>query len=137
MIGKWLRYGVLALTVSATSLTGVVPTALARQPAPSGAVSITTLGAIALAELPPEAQSTLKLVQAGGPFPYSKDGTVFGNFERRLSAQPRGYYHEYTVKTPRARNRGARRIICGGPPRYTGDCYYTGDHYASFKRIVG
>jgi ribonuclease T1 len=137
MIGKWLRYGVLALTVSVTSLSGLVPTALARQPAPSDAASNTTISTIDVSELPRQAQSTLQLIREGGPFPYSKDGIIFGNFERRLPAQPRGYYHEYTVKTPRSRNRGARRIICGGPPRYTGDCYYTGDHYASFKRIVG
>lgn len=137
MIGKWLRHGVLALTVSATSLIGPVPTALARHHAPSGAVSTTTLGAIEVVKLPREAQATLQLIRAGGPFPYAKDGTVFRNFERRLPEQARDYYREYTVKMPRVRSRGARRIICGGPPHYVGDCYYTDDHYASFKRIVG
>ena len=47
--------------------------------------------------------------------------------------QPRGWYHEYTVATPGARNRGTRRIITGGtPPR---EWYYTDDHYASFRRF--
>ena len=73
----------------------------------------------------------------GGPFPYDKDGTVFGNRERLLPGKPRGYYREYTVETPRAKNRGARRIVCGGePPVRPEVCYYTADHYASFARIA-
>ncbi len=92
---------------------------------------------VALASLPPEAQATHRLILAGGPFPYSKDGTVFGNRERLLPMHPRGHYREYTVKTPGARNRGARRIVCGGePPTRPEACYYTADHYASFKRIA-
>ena len=59
--------------------------------------------------------STLRQIQAGGPFPFEKDGIVFGNRERLLPPHPRGFYHEYTVPTPRARDRGARRIVCGGP----------------------
>ena len=86
---------------------------------------------IALAELPPQARATLQLIKQGGPFPYARDGVVFGNYERRLPQQPRGFYHEYTVPTPGARNRGARRIICGPLP----ECYYSGDHYQSFSRI--
>jgi ribonuclease T1 len=89
-----------------------------------------------VAELPKQAVDTLQLIEAGGPFPYSKDGVVFGNRERLLPRHPRGYYHEYTVRTPRSRDRGARRIICGGPRRQIGECYYTDDHYASFKRIA-
>ena len=74
---------------------------------------------------------------SGGPFPYEKDGTVFGNRERLLPANPRGYYREYTVAAPGARNRGARRIVCGGrQPTQPDACYYTADHYASFSRIV-
>jgi ribonuclease T1 len=92
---------------------------------------------VALATLPPEAQSTHRLVLSGGPFPYSKDSTIFGNRERLLPAKPRGHYREYTVKTPGSRDRGARRIVCGGtPPTQPEACYYTADHYASFKRIV-
>jgi ribonuclease T1 len=92
---------------------------------------------VALATLPPEARTTHQLILAGGPFPYSKDGTVFFNRERHLPARPRGHYREYTVKTPGSRDRGARRIVCGGKPPVTPEvCYYTRDHYASFSRIV-
>ncbi|WP_137942693.1 ribonuclease [Burkholderiales bacterium C2] len=92
---------------------------------------------VALAALPREAQNTHRLVLAGGPFPYDKDGSVFGNRERLLPSKARGYYREYTVKTPGARNRGARRLVCGGkPPTNPDACFYTDDHYASFKRIA-
>ena len=86
---------------------------------------------VAIAELSPEAITTLKLIKQGGPYPYRRDGVVFRNFEKRLPIKQRGYYREYTVKTPGARNRGARRIVCGPPT----ECYYTGDHYKSFNRI--
>jgi ribonuclease T1 len=92
---------------------------------------------VALVTLPPEAQATHRLILAGGPFPYTKDGTVFQNRERLLPLHPRGFYREYTVRTPGARNRGARRIVCGGrPPTQPEACYYTSDHYASFQRIA-
>lgn len=96
--------------------------------------------AVALAELPPEAQHTLRLIQRGGPFPYlRKDGNTFGNFEKRLPQQARGYYHEYTVPTPGSRDRGARRIIAGegrsGDVASSGEYYYSDDHYRSFRRI--
>jgi len=87
---------------------------------------------IAVGQLPREAVETLKLIKAGGPFPYSKDGSIFGNRERRLPLKQRGYYREYTVKTPGVRHRGARRIVAGGKRYY----YYTADHYETFKRIV-
>lgn len=90
------------------------------------------------ADLPKEAKATLALIAKGGPFPYSKDGVTFSNRERLLPKQARGYYREYTVKTPGARNRGARRIVCGGTANAnaaTRECYYTDDHYASFRRI--
>ena len=90
---------------------------------------------IALEKLPAEARDVLLLIRAGGPFPYERDGVTFGNRERLLPAQRRGYYHEYTVTTPGAKNRGARRIICGGSRRTPDVCYYTDDHYASFRRI--
>lgn len=93
------------------------------------------LGVVAVADLPQEARATLVLIKQGGPFTYEKDGIVFGNYEARLPRQKRGYYHEYTVKTPRARNRGARRIIAGGEPRTSGEYYYTDDHYESFRKI--
>ena len=92
---------------------------------------------VALAALPSEAQATERLIRNGGPFPYSKDGAVFGNRERSLPKRERGFYREYTVKTPGARDRGARRIVCGGAAATTPQaCYYTADHYATFKRIV-
>jgi ribonuclease T1 len=92
---------------------------------------------VALSALPKEAQSTYALIQQGGPFPYEKDGTVFGNRERQLPQQKRGYYREYTVKTPATKDRGAIRIVCGGAkPKTLDACFYTDDHYASFKRIA-
>ncbi|WP_429555097.1 ribonuclease [Paraburkholderia sp. MM5477-R1] len=94
------------------------------------------VGTIALAQLPREAVDTLNLIAAGGPYPYQKDGIVFGNYERVLPAHRRGYYHEYTVPTPHARNRGARRIVCGGPLQRTDNCYYSDDHCTSFNHIV-
>lgn len=97
------------------------------------------LASIQLASLPREARETLDLIKRGGPFPYRKDGAVFGNFERRLPARPRGYYREYTVPTPGARDRGARRIVAGhgstGDVRTSGEYYYTDDHYRSFGKI--
>jgi ribonuclease T1 len=95
------------------------------------------LPTVSLPTLPAEAQRTEALIRTGGPFPYSKDGVVFGNRERLLPRKARGYYREYTVKTPGSRDRGARRIICGGAePKAPEACYYTDDHYASFRRIV-
>lgn len=87
--------------------------------------------------MPPQARETHQRILAGGPFPYRKDGSVFGNRERLLPPQARGWYREYTVKTPGSPDRGARRIVCGGtPPTAPAACYYTADHYASFRRIV-
>ncbi|WP_323004461.1 ribonuclease domain-containing protein [Denitromonas sp.] len=86
-----------------------------------------------LAWLPPEALTTLALIERGGPFPYRKDGTTFHNRERLLPQKPRGYYREYTVPTPGERTRGARRIVTGGTPPEI--YYYTADHYRSFRRI--
>jgi len=83
--------------------------------------------------LPPEAVTTLEQIERGGPFPYDRDGSVFQNRERRLPDQPRGYYREYTVATPGARDRGARRIVAGGQPPEV--YYYTDDHYRSFRRV--
>ena len=96
-----------------------------------------SLGSVALTVLPPEAQQTQRLIRAGGPFPSSRDGVVFGNYERVLPRRGRGFYREYTVPTPGARDRGARRIVCGGErPAQPEACFYTADHYASFKVIA-
>ena len=91
---------------------------------------------IALNALPPQGQSTYRLILQGGPFPFEKDGVVFGNRERLLPGEKRGYYREYTVKTPGSSNRGIRRIVCGGAATSPDACYYSDDHYSSFKRIV-
>jgi ribonuclease T1 len=98
--------------------------------APGASVSVP------LAELPRQGRETYELIRQGGPFPYGKDGTVFGNRERLLPAEKRGFYREYTVRTPGSSDRGARRIVCGGPERAPHACYYTADHYASFRKIV-
>ena len=93
------------------------------------------LGTVAVGDRPAEARQTLALIREGGPYPYEKDGTVFGNYERKLPRQRRGYYTEYTVKTPRVRSRGARRIIAGGRDGRPTEFYYTDDHYQTFRRI--
>lgn len=97
-------------------------------------------GEIPVANLPTEGQQTLSRIKAGGPFRYPrKDGSTFGNFEKRLPQKPRGYYREYTVPTPGSRDRGARRIIAGegttGDVRTSGEYWYTADHYKTFSRI--
>jgi ribonuclease T1 len=86
---------------------------------------------VAVQLLPPEARHTLALIRDNGPFPYRQDGTTFGNREKRLPMRAHGYYREYTVRTPGARDRGARRIVAGNG----GEFYYTDDHYRSFRRI--
>ena len=98
----------------------------ARGPAP---------GDIAVSALPAEGRDVLVRIKTGGPFRYDRDGVVFGNREHRLPERKRGYYHEYTVPTPGAKNRGARRIVCGGAKTAPDACYYTGDHYETFARI--
>lgn len=90
------------------------------------------LGEVKAAALPREARETIALIRKGGPFPYAKDGTAFGNRERILPQRERGYYREYTVRTPGARDRGARRIVAGR----VGELYYTEDHYRSFRRVI-
>jgi ribonuclease T1 len=136
MARNWLRMkGVLIGAAALCALFGSAPEVLARgYSAPAGVEA--QVGTIALAQLPREAVDTLNLIAAGGPYPYQKDGIVFGNYERVLPAHRRGYYHEYTVPTPHAHNRGARRIVCGGPLQRTDNCYYSDDHYTSFNRIV-
>ncbi len=120
------------------------------QPAPPVAASTTTQAPASIAEppatrasqpsrqslpgfLPPEAHDTLRLIATDGPYPHRQDGSVFGNREGRLPGRPRGYYREFTVETPRLSHRGARRIVTGGRPPET--CYYTDDHYESFRQF--
>jgi ribonuclease T1 len=89
-------------------------------------------GDVPIGQLPPEARQTLTLIKADGPFPYARDGAVFGNREGLLPRRSRGYYREYTVRTPGARDRGARRIVAG----HDGELYYSDDHYRTFRRII-
>ena len=120
--------GLMALGVLAGS------TAFSREKAREPAEGFAT---VALSALPNQAQYTQRLIAAGGPFPHTKDGVVFGNYERQLPRRARGYYREYTVPTPGAHDRGARRIVCGGvQPTQPEACFYTADHYTSFQRIV-
>ena len=113
----WLRFLLIAWLAIGASL------GLARESV--------TVDWVLLADLPIEAQRTVALIKQDGPFPYDRDGVTFGNYEKLLPLRQRGYYHEYTVKTPGSRNRGARRIITGRESEY----YYTDDHYRRFRRI--
>jgi len=108
---------------------GVTDAVAQRAPSPSPPPA--AVGEIAQAQLPAEARETIERIRKGGPFPYARDGAVFGNREARLPRQKRGYYREYTVKTPGVRTRGARRIVAGAG----GELYYTDDHYNRFRRV--
>lgn len=110
----------------------LLPLLLGLGLAPSDARKSAEVPQVRIEQLPPEAQATLRLIERGGPFPYRRDGTVFGNRERLLPIHSHGYYREYTVPTPVARDRGARRIVAGSRD----ERYYTADHYRSFQRII-
>ncbi|QZH62034.1 ribonuclease [Mycolicibacterium farcinogenes] len=131
------RSRIAALAVLCGLLSGCCAPTESTQSSKAAAVS--AAGTCDLSGLPPEADTTVELIQSGGPFPYPRnDGVVFGNYEGRLPKHERGYYHEYTVPTPGNKHRGKRRIVTGGapqndPPEY----YYTGDHYESFCLIGG
>lgn len=99
-------------------------------------VIVDTKVTISVADLPRQGSQTYRLIHQGGPFAHEKDGIVFGNRERLLPARKRGFYREYTVPTPGLNRRGVRRIVCGGQPKTPDTCYYTADHYASFRQIV-
>ena len=116
------------LMVAASAFTSLVH---AKGPLPQDSLAV-----ISQSELPPQGRETYDRIRQGGPFLYDKDGVVFGNRERVLPAEKRGYYREYTVKTPGSRDRGARRIVCGGKPAAPDACYYTADHYSSFRKIA-
>ena len=121
----------LTSVLLAAAMSGPLAQARTQADRPHGGSAV-----IHVAELPREGRATYELIRQGGPFPYGKDGTVFGNRERLLPQAKRGFYREYTVPTPGSRDRGARRIVCGGPSRTPHACYYTADHYASFRMIV-
>lgn len=130
--GVHMALRALPLVLGAVVLAGAA-VGFDRTPQPGDG---SALPVVQLVELPAQVAQTHRLVLSGGPFPYDKDGMVFANRERLLPSEPRGHYREYTVPTPGAADRGARRLVCGGAPRTPDACYYTGDHYASFRRIA-
>ena len=134
---QWHQTGAVALLVMWVGLWAISP-GLVQAKGPSGETAVTPqTSTMTVSQLPPQGQAMMALIYQGGPFRYDKDGTVFGNRERILPRQNRGYYREYTVKTPSERSRGARRIVCGGLKSVAPEaCYYTDDHYASFRKIV-
>jgi ribonuclease T1 len=120
----------LALAVGACASAPAARTSTARG---RPAATASGLGTINAADLPAEARTTLGLIAQGGPYPFRQDGVTFQNRERRLPREPSGYYREFTVPTPGAADRGARRIIAGK----NGERYYTPDHYRTFLIIEG
>ena len=136
--GRWKQYraviaGVLAAGLLVTLGTFAVQARTPSIPEFPGSV----VASVPLSGLPVQGREMMDLIREGGPFRYEKDGTIFGNRERLLPRAKRGYYREYTVPTPGLRHRGARRIVCGGQqPRSPDACYYTEDHYSSFRLIV-
>ena len=128
--GVWARTMVVAVLALSGGLIGISVQAKAQAPA-------AVLQTVTLTALPAQGRDMMALIEKGGPFKYDKDGTVFGNREKILPARQRGYYREYTVRTPGESRRGARRIVCGGQqPRAPDACFYTDDHYGSFRQIV-
>ena len=123
-----IRRYLAVIALAASTVIGASDAAARQDPAAA-------LPPIAALDLPKEGRATLDRIRDNRPFPYDRDGVTFGNFEGMLPQKPRGYYHEYTVKTPGSRNRGARRIVCGGAKGTISDCYYSDDHYQSFKTI--
>ncbi|WP_433855319.1 ribonuclease domain-containing protein [Streptomyces kronopolitis] len=142
VLGALLAGLLLVLTGCATSgagdgsspgVPGSAATAAAGSPGASGVPSWARgMPVVGVARLPVQARDTLRLIDAGGPFPYRQDGTVFANRERLLPRQPRGHYHEYTVRTPGSPDRGARRLVTGE----SHETYYTDDHYRTFKAVL-
>lgn len=131
--GFVVRRGVLNFALSGLLLLAAAVSSGVQANEPTRSQGSTT---VALASLPAQGHETYQLIHQGGPFPFEKDGVVFGNRERLLPSQKRGYYREYTVKTPGSRDRGVRRIVCGGPSTTPVACFYSADHYASFRKIV-
>lgn len=125
---RWFKPVLIACLITGFCLPSLLPARETVQPG--------LLATVSVDQLPRQGQQTYELIFQGGPFPYEKDGVVFHNRERLLAIQPRGYYREYTVKTPGVSHRGVKRIVCGGPSKAPDVCYYTADHYASFRKIV-
>lgn len=127
------RFTNLKSVVTGLVFTALFASGLAQAKGPGFADTQVTMS---VAELPRQGVHVYGLIRQGGPFAYEKDGVTFGNRERLLPIQKRGYYREYTVPTPNSRDRGVRRIVCGGQATTPDTCYYTADHYASFRKIV-
>jgi len=130
--GRTLWFAIAFATLLTFFAAGFCARSLADgEPDPAGTPR-SALAGVAVADLPEPARATLDLIDAGGPFPYPQDGSIFGNREGRLPERPRGYYREYTVPTPGEPDRGARRLVVG----QDGDIYYTDDHYRSFRQVL-
>ena len=127
-----LLWGLVSRFVVGAAVAIVAAFALADAGPAAATTQIDAITSVAAHTLPAEARHTLRRIREGGPYPYERDGVVFGNRERLLPLHARGYYREYTVPTPGVKHRGARRIVAGRG----GELYYTEDHYRSFKRIV-
>jgi ribonuclease T1 len=130
------RFAAVKFALTSILLASAIASPLAQARSQADRAVEARLAVIRVVELPRQGRETYERIRQGGPFPYDKDGAVFGNRERQLPAEKRGFYREYTVATPGSRDRGARRIVCGGPARAPHACYYTADHYASFRQIV-
>jgi len=130
------RVAAVKFVLTSLFLAALMSVPLAQARSRSDGLAVSSSAVVRVAELPRQGYETYELIRHGGPFPHDKDGSVFGNRERQLPAEKRGFYREYTVATPGSRDRGARRIVCGGPARTPQACYYTADHYASFRMIV-
>ena len=131
-----VRLSLLVLVAVVTSVAGFTSAAQARGFFADDTQATVSIATVSLSELPKQGQQVYALISQGGPFAYDKDGVVFGNREQLLPKHKRGYYREYTVKTSGVRNRGAKRIVCGGLQVQSPDVCYTEDHYSSFRKIV-
>ena len=136
LCNRWARWRTAGTTVALAFFTFAAAFSPSVVQA-KGPFSFSSPDTISASQLPPQGRDMMALIYQGGPFRHDKDGVVFGNREQLLPAKNRGYYREYTVRTPNERSRGARRIVCGGQQAAAPDaCYYTDDHYASFRKIV-
>ncbi len=126
---KWVTRGSRVVCALALAALAISPLAHAKSSCPLAE-------SIKASELPKQGRDTLALIESGGPFPHDRDGVIFSNRERILPRANRGYYREYTVRTPGVKHRGARRIVCGGDQRAATECFYTADHYKSFACIA-
>ena len=134
--GRWRQAGATMLLAFSAGVTGVAGLYSGTVQA-KNQFTLASTETVTVAQLPLQGRSMLTLIYQGGPFRHDKDGVVFGNRERLLPASIRTFYREYTVRTPGERSRGARRIVCGGlQPAAPEACFYTDDHYASFRKIV-